>query len=489
MLSFKNFLNLFEGGNVKIGDVSANDLNVTTKNREHHQKDIHGMLSDLHDSFYKDQGEHLFGKGKKALNNHSVYSGSTKHLMGNEISHDEFSKHKPSVGDIDVKVPKEHMDKLHQHLQPGKRFGNYTVVGVKKGGGEHHALMKHDNGSVHQVDFEGVNYEHGEPSKFDHFAHSSDWEDTKKGIKGAHHKQLLNAIGTDKHKFSILHGLSKREGEPDWEKDTHKITHKLFGKNANESHVHSFHGLTNLIKNHIPAEHHQAIYNKFKTDVAKNKKVNSGPALEHLKKHLNVKDNINEESDSSEHHTSVIPMTGFVPVSHMGHAKDLGGTLSKMPGTKHVGISGKSDAYSQKERQDILQRQWGKGVTAHGVTGAGETIRKAHDSLPEKGKKVLHLLVGHDRKSFAEGLKKSLEAGKIKEMGDKKFDEIHIQHPEDTDRSHGMSGTKMRSAALAGDINEFHKHLGPMFSRKEATEHMNRIKKGIEDGTIPLKRK
>jgi hypothetical protein len=122
------------------------------------------------------------------------------------------------------------------------------------------------------------------------------------------------------------------------------------------------------------------------------------------------------------------------------------------------------------------------------VKSAGETVRAAHDSLPEGGRKVLHILVGHDRANFAHGLKKSLEAGKVKEMEGKHFDEIHVHHPEDTDRSHGMSGTKMRDAASKGDVDTFHKHLGPMFSKQEATRHMNKIKGALESGAIKVKR-
>ena len=287
MIPFRQYIS--EGGNLKIGDISAQNINVTPKNRIQHQSDIHNMFSDLHDSFHKEHGEHLFGPNKKALNNSSIYSGSTKHLFNNDISHEEFAKHKPSIGDIDVKVPSEHMDKLHEHLQPGRKFGKYTVMGIKKGGVEHHVLVKHDNGNIHQVDFEKSDYHGGEPSKFDQFAHSSDWEDLKNGVKGVHHKQLLNATGTTNHKFSI-YGLGNREGAANWEKDMDKITSNLFPGNPDNSKIHSFHGVVSLIKRHIPPENHQEIYNKFKDAVAKNKNVNNAPALDHMKQELSVKD-------------------------------------------------------------------------------------------------------------------------------------------------------------------------------------------------------
>ncbi len=290
-LSFKSFKQvILEGGNIKIGEYTADNIHVTPENRSAHQQNIHNMLSDLHDSFHKETGKHLFGIDKKSLKTGSAYSGSTKHLMNNDISHNEFVKYKATVGDVDVQIPKEHSESLLNHLQPNKKFGTYIVVGTKKGGNETHVLMKHDSGPIHQFDFEHTNYHNGEPEKFDRFSHSSDWNDTKSGIKGAHHKILLNAVGTNKYKFSPKDGLGNREGEANWKRNTKDITHTLFGKNSEENYIHSFKGITNLIKTHIPKEHHQEIYDKFKNSVKSMKKLNSDPAISHLRKELNTND-------------------------------------------------------------------------------------------------------------------------------------------------------------------------------------------------------
>lgn len=484
---FKQYI--IEGGNVKIGDVSVDPISVTKENRSSITNDVAGFLHGLSNSHKLQQGSHLFGDNSSSISNGSAFSGSTHHLFDKGITDKEFSHHKPIVGDLDVKVNREHLKTLADHLQPGKQYGNYTVVGHKKSADGYNALIKHDNGQVHQIDFEGSDYGETGPSDWDKFAHSSDWGDVKSGIKGAHHKILLNAIGGDKHKFSIIHGLGSREGEPNWIKDKKKIGETLFGSGVDHDNMGSFHGLVQNIKNNIEPNKHQEIYNKYKESMKKMKKLNAESSLALMRQHLNVKDTDLNESSIEEHHTSVVPITGFVPISHMGHAKDLGGTLAKLPGTKHVGISGKSDAYSPEERKGILEKQWGGGVSAHVIKGAGETIRAAHDSLPEGGKKVLHLLVGSDRRSLAEGLKKSLQEGKIKEMEGRSFDEIHIHTPEDSDRSHGMSGTKMREAANSGDIETFHKHLGSAFSREEAEKHMKKFQQGIQNGSIPLKRK
>lgn len=492
MKLFKDFI--AEGGNIKVktasGEVAAAPFKV--KNRSQQTGDIKDALKSIHDSFHKEHGEHLFGENHKALKSGSAFAGSTRSLMDKTIPDREFAKHKPSVGDVDVQVLHEHKAKLGSHLTPGKRFGKYTVVGTKKHGNEISAVMKHDNGEHHQFDFEGVHYHNGEPTKGEQFLHSAHWEDTKKGIKGLHHKILLNAAGLEKTKFSITHGLRSRTDESDkGVSEPEQVSKKLFGPKANHQDVHSFTGVASLIKKHIPAEHHQAIYDKFKAGLEKIKDTDHKPALEHLRNTLGVKDSIKEAAE--EQHTSVIPMVGFSPISHMGHAADLGSTLSKLPGTKHVGISNKADVFSPEERKGILERQWGKNkVNVLPVTGAGESIRKAHDSLKGPGKKVLHILVGHDRKSFAEGLKKSLEDGKVKEMEGRHFDEIHIHHPEDTERSHGMSGTKMRAAAIDDSENgkkEFHRHLGDMFTRAESNKIKSKVKAGITSGKIALKRK
>jgi hypothetical protein len=487
----KGFLQyIAEGGNVKLEGVSADPIVMTKENRNPLTTDVTGFLHGLNNEHKLHHGAHLFGPNSSAISSGDAFSGSTHHLFDKNINDEEFAHYKPIVGDLDVKVPKEHLKTLAQHLQPGKTFGKYTVVGHKKSSDGYNALLKHENGQVHQMDFEGADYNQDKPLEFDKFAHSSNWQDVKSGIKGAHHKILLNAIGTDKHKFSVLHGLGSREGDnPNWIKNKKTISSTLFGETAPVENLNSFHGVVQNIKHHIDPQKHQEIYDKYKDSVKKMKGLNSEASLAHMRQHLNVKDKTITESEQETHHTSVVPITGFVPISHMGHSKDLGGTLATLPGTKHVGISSKSEAYSPEERKHILERQWGNGVNAHVVSGAGETIKQAHDSLPKTGKKVLHLLVGSDRKSLAEGLKKSLEAGKIKEMEGRSFDEIHIHYPSDADRSHGMSGTKMRQAAADGDIETFHNHLGSSFSREDAIHHMKRFQHGIQNGLIPLKRK
>jgi hypothetical protein len=105
-----------------------------------------------------------------------------------------------------------------------------------------------------------------------------------------------------------------------------------------------------------------------------------------------------------------------------------------------------------------------------------------------KGKKVLHLHFGHDRKEMAERLKSSIEGGKIPELGGEKPHRVEIHYPKDENRSHGMSGTKMRFAAQTSDAKAYKQHLGPNFSDKEAKGIMDRTRVGLMAGKIKVKR-
>lgn len=490
MLSLKAFLH--EGGNIKVGpkgsEVSAAPFPISHTTRAERRTDIHHTLSSLHNAFHKEHGEHLFGQDKEHLKSRHVYSGSTADLMSHHISDQEFAKHKPHVGDVDVQVSKEHKEKLASTLQAGKKFGKYTVVGTKKHGNEISAVMRHENGEHHQFDFEGV---HHPGSETERFLHSSNWEDTKAGIKGAHHKMLINAVAGSTHKFSISHGLRSRSDENDvGVQHPTEVSKKLFGKEANHANIHSFHGVVDLIKAHKSPAEQQEIYNKFKSSVSQNTKMDSAKALEHMRKHLNVSDETNESLiEGEEHHATVVPLMGVSPFSHMGHAHDIGGKMKSLPGKKVVGLSSKADVFSPEERKHIMSRQWQHKDTEYHVTkSGGDTVGHAYHSLPKTGKKVLHILVGSDRKEFAHGLKDALENGRIKEMNGHKWDAIHVHTPEDEGRSHGMSGTKMRAAIAKGDTETFKKHLGPMFDDKEAKTIMDRSRVGILSGKIKLKR-
>lgn len=260
---------IVEGGNIQVGEHKPEPIHPD----EH--ADVKHALFHLHKSYFEKHSKHLFGKGGHALHEHSAFSGSTHAFMK--------GLHKHPVGDIDTMVNNDQSRHLEEHLKNHKHFGNYSVVGTKKHGREISALMKHKGtGKVHQFDFEHVNYSNDEPTPSETFSHSSHHEDLAKGIKGVHHKALLHAVAhTQGKKFSITHGLRSKDAPKDEEgmRDPDNISHSLFKTKSPD--IHSFHGVTRLIKNHIPSEHHKAIHDKFK-EVLQHVKANHKPALEHL---------------------------------------------------------------------------------------------------------------------------------------------------------------------------------------------------------------
>ena len=473
---------IMEGGNIKIGNVSAAPFKVTDRSKQ--ADHIHDALSQMHDEFHNETGKHLFGEGKKALSTGSTFAGSTKQLMDKSISDKEFTKHKPTVGDVDIQVTHEHKNALSDFVTPGRKFGKYTVVGTKKHGNENSVVMRHeDTGEHHQFDFEGVEYKDHEPTKGEQFLHSSSWEDSKAGVKGAHHKILLNAVGLDTHKFSITHGLRSRIDEKDpGEKEPEGVAKRLFGNKADSSRISSFHGVADLISRHLPKEDHQKIYNKFKDSISKSKMTGGDEALEVLRKKLNVEDTVNEENSLQELESNHVHMSylGASPITHMGHHKDVVGSMKqvgKVEDPKFVGLSGKSQIFSNKEREYIANKQSGGAAKFNVVHSPGVTIAQAYEAVSnKKGKKILNLHFGHDRRDLAERLKKSIEDGKIPELQGNKFNEVHIHYPVDENRSHGMSGTKMRAAAHEGNFEKFSEHLGPNFSQEEAEKIMGKVK-------------
>jgi len=113
----------------------------------------------------------------------------------------------------------------------------------------------------------------------------------KSGIKGFHHKVLLHTAGGAKYKYSTTHGLRSKEHPTDTgSKDPKVITHTLFGKGADHTKIHSFKGVTSLIKRHIPASEHQGIYDRFKGIQKTKPDMDHSHAFKHLRDNLNVKD-------------------------------------------------------------------------------------------------------------------------------------------------------------------------------------------------------
>lgn len=310
MLRFKKFLK--EGGNLPFntGEGERVSDNVESKNRDEQQGHFREFFNHLDSDFQKKHGHNLFGN---ALKNNTFASGSAEGYMDPSISSERFAKAKPTMGDFDVQVPHEHKQKLEDHLQPGQQYGNFKVVHIKKGGSQTHAIVQHlGTGQHHQIDFEPVEYDEKtqEPKPFERFAHNSHINDLEQGLKGVHHKYLLQSIphaysapsliskmtGRGKaraetreegnvapYSFSVDKGMRQKwkqvdtqDGKPvvqeqpskgaEYTKDLPTIYKNLFNREGSEQDIqdmHHFGGLVDHIKKHIPQEHHGKIFDTF----------------------------------------------------------------------------------------------------------------------------------------------------------------------------------------------------------------------------------
>ena len=299
----KEQFDLHEGGNVKIGDHTAEAIDLTKHKRSEMSAHVHDFLHSVHQHVHDNGGGHLFGKNAAALHKGTAFAGSTKEFMNKKTSDRTFTHTygKKKVGDIDAMVDHSHMKKgghLEKALAPGTKHGKFTVVGHKRIGTQIHALIKHhDTGKTHQVDFESSTYHGDHPSEWNQLSTNSHKEDMKSGVKGVHHKLLLNAAvkghktitGSLKgkegkyptHTFSVSHGmrqahrLSKSGGlekveskhKPTYETDPKEIAHKVFShKNAE---IHSFHGVVRSIKKHMTPEQQKRTLDHYKENLSR----------------------------------------------------------------------------------------------------------------------------------------------------------------------------------------------------------------------------
>jgi hypothetical protein len=315
MLRFKKFL--AEGGNLPFphdpNDPSKGNRvsdSIDSSRRAEQQGHFKEFFNSLDTGFKQKHGHNLFGN---ALTNNRFASGSAEGYMDPNISHERFAKAKPTMGDFDVQIPQEHREKLNQYLQPGQVHGQFKVAHVRNSGSQTHAVVQHlGTGQHHQIDFEPVEYDPKtqEPTPYERFAHNSHINDLEQGLKGVHHKYLLQSITAAGQKpgliskmtgrgkaraetreegnynpntFSVDKGLrqkwekvgeengkdvvrEKSPSESEYTKDLPTIYKTLFNRDASEQDIADIHhtgGLVDHIKKHIPQEHHGKVFDAF----------------------------------------------------------------------------------------------------------------------------------------------------------------------------------------------------------------------------------
>jgi hypothetical protein len=184
------------GGNLIIDGITADRIPLTKIDKDF-CSGIVACLRELNASFTERKGTPLWESIDE-----SIFSGSSRHLFdGVEIIPD-LASIKPTMGDIDVMFDRSHSYLLGGFLRKsaGKAFGNFRLVG--EGGNSllqynciFEALHPYAEGFRYvQVDFEPVEFDEDGPSIFAQYAHSSQIEDLRAGIKGVFGKYLLRSL-------------------------------------------------------------------------------------------------------------------------------------------------------------------------------------------------------------------------------------------------------------------------------------------------------
>jgi len=193
------------------------DLRSGRITRQQLRSDVIEMLTKLDEEFERDHGEPIWDRTQRddILGSGFAFNGSSSHLFSppETLSDEEFIKYKPSVGDIDLTVPADRMDRLFQTLnrrEDVQLTPKITYVGHnKKSPGSHqiNALFAYtwdpdapegEGDTFFQIDFEGSEYEGGRPNEWAKFSYSSSWRDVVAGVKGLAHKVLLFSIAAVK---------------------------------------------------------------------------------------------------------------------------------------------------------------------------------------------------------------------------------------------------------------------------------------------------
>ena len=125
---------ILEGGNIRVGDIEAQQIDLTKHQRSQIVGRLDQMLNSINVAYKKMFGQLLWDQPLMQTGQH--LSGSSKHFFDvKKIKDADFVGKKSRVGDIDTMVSKVKEGDLKKFLDQttGKRVGNATLVGYKSG--------------------------------------------------------------------------------------------------------------------------------------------------------------------------------------------------------------------------------------------------------------------------------------------------------------------------------------------------------------------
>lgn len=199
---------------------------------------------------------------------------------------------------------------------------------------------------------------------------------------------------------------------------------------------------------------------------------------------------VSQLMEISEKRGTIAFMRANPPTS--GHAKVVDLALAE-PGIKRVYVShtqdNKSNPLTPDEKIHMLHTMYPNHKALFRQSSKEEpTIFHAAARMHREGIKHLTVVAGEDRvKEFQDKL--DAYNGKFDKNGNGyNFKSIHVKsagvRDPDAEGAEGISGTKMREAALSGKKQDFRKGLHHNISNKDADELMEKIKSRIKPKTI-----
>lgn len=190
------------GGNVSFGNKSADRIDLSKIPRAAVVSTLTTSLLIVDSMFKKSFGVKLWHGDIK-----NYLSGSSNALFDHSIKDADFTKVKPSVGDVDLQVDENQYQNIVKFLLSvkDKAIGDLTLIDFKPSRDQVITLWHSKRFNINvQLDFELVGFKDNKPDEWAQFSRSSNWSDMSIGIKGVAHKYIMRAIaGSDRNQVII----------------------------------------------------------------------------------------------------------------------------------------------------------------------------------------------------------------------------------------------------------------------------------------------
>jgi hypothetical protein len=207
---------------------------------------------------------------------------------------------------------------------------------------------------------------------------------------------------------------------------------------------------------------------------------------------VNPQDPKTSNLEESENSTAVMAFGRYNPPT-VGHEKLINkvkSTADEHSGSAHIFASHSEntskDPLPQSKKIGYLKKVAGKGTEVHGSSKSEPTIFHAASKLHAAGNKHLVVVAGSDRvNEYKDKLEKY--NGKEGKHGFFSFDSIKFvsagERDPDAEGAEGMSGTKLRAHARAGEMKQFKSGLPKALHphADEIANHIRTVGEGVEE--------